>query len=150
MVDIEVEFRRILSALDAAAIEYAVVGGFAVAIWGAPRATTDIDLLVREEDIDAILAVARALQFVSHAAPRTFPDGMRLRRVTRLEGEEMLTLDFLLVDENLEAAWNSRVLIETDVGPVRVVSRDALLQMKVAAGRPQDVADVARLSEMDR
>ncbi len=42
-LDLEVEFRELIRALEAATIDYAVVGGFAVAIWGAPRATTEID-----------------------------------------------------------------------------------------------------------
>lgn len=56
-MDIEVVFRGILGALEEAGIEYAVVGAFAVAIWGAPRATTDIDLLLTP----AIRAVERDL-----------------------------------------------------------------------------------------
>jgi hypothetical protein len=149
-LDLEVEFRALVQALEAAALDYAVVGGFAVAIWGAPRATTDIDLLVRPEDVDAVIAVARHRGFAFDALPMKFRDGLEIRRITRVEGDELLTLDLLLVNENLASVWESRRTVETDAGPVSVISREALLQMKAAAGRPQDIGDIQRLTEIDR
>lgn len=149
-MDIEQEFRTIIGALEAASIDYAVVGAFAVAIWGAPRATTDIDLLVERKDVDRVIGLARTCGFAFEALPITFPDGMELRRVTRIEGEEVLTLDLLPVGPNLMSAWDSRTVVQTEAGAVKVVSRSALIGMKVAAGRPQDVADIQRLTEMDR
>ena len=131
-------------------LPYAVGGGFAVAIWGAPRATTDIDILVRAEDVDAILALASGLGFTFIALPMRFDDGMELRRATRLEGGQALTLDLLLVNANLLPVWTSRAEVLTGEGPVSVISRAALIQMKLLAGRPQDLGDVARLTEMDR
>jgi hypothetical protein len=47
------QLATIVRALDRAQIEYALVGGLAVAVWGAPRATQDIDLLVRPESVEA-------------------------------------------------------------------------------------------------
>jgi hypothetical protein len=46
------ELREVLAALDEAGVEYAPVGALAVAVWGAPRATKDIDLLVQKHDVD--------------------------------------------------------------------------------------------------
>ncbi len=139
-----------IGALEVAQVEYAVVGAFAVAIWGAPRATTDIDLLVQPEDVESVLGVARSLGFAFEAFPMKFRDGAELRRITRIESGEMLTLDLLLVDSNLEPAWASRLTVATEAGPVKVVSREALLRMKAAAGRPQDIGDIERLMEIDR
>ncbi len=149
-MDIEVEFRGIIQALEDASLDYAVVGGFAVAIWGAPRATTDIDLLIKSDDLDKVIDLAKSLGFIYDAIPMKFADGMELWRVTRLEEEQMLTLDLLLVNANLLSVWESRLTILTEAGPVKVVSRDALLRMKAASGRPQDLADIARLTEIDR
>jgi hypothetical protein len=51
-----------------------------------------------------------------------------------------------------EEAWASRVLGELEGRTVGFIGRTALLKNKSAAGRPQDVADVARLrrTESDR
>lgn len=144
------QLSMIVRALDEAGIEYALVGGLAVAVWGAPRATQDIDLLIRPESVDAVLARVEPLGFRFAALPMTFSDGMRLQRVSKIEDGALLALDLLLVDDNLEPAWRSRQRMSLRDAPIWVISREALIQMKVAAGRSQDARDVEKLEELDR
>lgn len=60
MERVEERLRRTVSILESAAVPYAVVGGNAVRIWvaqvdpGAVRATNDVDVLIREEDLERI------------------------------------------------------------------------------------------------
>ncbi|MCH7813552.1 MAG: nucleotidyltransferase family protein [Planctomycetes bacterium] len=69
---VEKRLRRTTAALDAAGIEYAVIGGNAVAAWvgrvdpGATRATKDVDLLVRRADVDDVAQVMADLGFTRH------------------------------------------------------------------------------------
>ena len=84
------------------------------------------------------------------ALPMKFSDGMQLQRVTRIEEGDAVTLDLILVDDNLDPVWATRTPISTRTGSIRVISRDALIAMKLAAGRTRDIADVERLREMDR
>lgn len=44
----------------------------------------------------------------------------------------------------------SRIALPTERGIVRVVYREVLICMKVVSNRPQDIADVQRLTEADR
>lgn len=66
---VQQRLRRVTAALDAAGIRYAVVGGNAVAAWvgrvdsGATRATRDVDILARREDLPRITAAITALGF---------------------------------------------------------------------------------------
>ena len=76
-----------------------------------------------------------------------FSNGTLVRRVSKFEGAEFVTLDFLVVDENSRPAWETRMKVPTAQGPVSVVSRQGLVGMKIAAGRDRDLADVARLRE---
>ena len=140
----------LLTDLERRGIPYAVAGAVALAIHGVPLATTDLDLLVPPRDLDAVLGVARARQFGIDALPMKFSDGMEVRRVTKVEGAEMLTLDLLLVNPNLEPVWTSRERILTERGEFWVVSRQGLIQMKAWAGREQDLADIVHLQELDR
>jgi hypothetical protein len=149
-LDLFEEGAGLLGDLERQGIPYAVAGAVALAIHGVPRATTDIDLLVQPHDLDAVLAVARARRFGIEALLMKFSDGMEVRRVTKTEGAEMLTLDLLLVNQNLEPVWSSRERVLTERGEVWVVSRDGLIQMKAWAGREQDLADIRRLRELDR
>jgi hypothetical protein len=148
-LDLFDELKALIRALDANAVDHAVIGALAVAIHGAPRATTDIDLLIDEANLERGLAVARELGF-TEAAPMKFRDGTEMRRASKIRGGDTLTLDFMLVTESLQAAWQSRQRLETEFGPLTVVTREALIAMKVAAGRPRDLGDVASLEEQDR
>jgi hypothetical protein len=149
-LDLDTEFRSIIEALEREDIDYAVVGALALAIHGAPRATSDIDLLVLPDELDRILEVVEQLGYDMRALPMKFSDGMQLQRVTRIEEGDAVTLDLILVDDNLDPVWATRTPISTRTGSIRVISRDALIAMKLAAGRTRDIADVERLREMDR
>ncbi len=144
------ELVQLCAALDRANVDYALAGGLAVAVWGVPRATKDIDLLVEPSRVDAAKAAALALGFNLAAGPIRFRDGMSIERVSRVRDGALLTIDFMLVDENLSAAWSSRKRLPAFGSSLSVVSRDALISMKLAAARPQDLADVEKLREVDR
>ncbi len=147
------EFQHLVTALEKEEIDYAVAGALALALHGAPRATTDIDLLVLSASVDQVVDLAKAQGFLFEALPIRFQDGMEIRRVTKIADEEpheTLTLDLLLVNPNLESVWESRQRLEADFGRVWVVSRDDLIRMKTWAGRDQDLADIRRLEDLDR
>ena len=145
------ELRSVLEALNQAGVEYALVGGLAVAVWGAPRATKDIDLLVRSENLPEALVAVRARGFTLEALPFVFKDGTTLHRVSKVaKSGDLLTVDFMVVDRNLEAAWASRTHLALADQEVVVISREALIAMKALAARPQDIADIQNLNESDR
>lgn len=149
-LDLYEELNALLAALAAEQVPYAVAGAVALAIHGAPRATTDIDLLVPPQEVERAQAVARGRGFTLEALPMRFADGMEVRRSSKVAGEETLTLDLLLVDANLQEVWRTRERLTTEQGEVWVVSRDGLIRMKTWASREQDLADIRRLQELDR
>jgi hypothetical protein len=144
------ELVALVAELDASKVEYALVGGLAVAVWGAPRATKDIDLLILAGSVTAAKEAAARRGFTLSAGPLRFRDGVSIERVSRVRDGELLTVDFMVVNPNLEAAWQSRTRLASAQGAVCVISREALIQMKLVAGRSQDVADVERLRDIDR
>jgi len=144
------ELCSVLTALDQAGVEYALVGGLAVAVWGAPRATKDIDLLVRSDRLAKALAAVRTCGFALEALPFEFKDGTTLQRVSKVEGGDLMTVDFILVDRNLETTWESRIRLPFADRDVFVISREALMAMKALAARPQDIVDIQNLREIDR
>lgn len=68
--DVERLLKRSTQALDAAGIAYAVIGGNAVASWvavvdpGATRATKDVDLLLRRDDLDRAEKALSSVGFI--------------------------------------------------------------------------------------
>ena len=144
------ELMALVAELDAAGVEYALIGGLAVAVWGVPRATKDIDLLVLPDAVERAKAAAARLGFVLAAGPLRFRDGVSIERVSRVREGALLTVDFMLVSDGLGAAWASRTQLQAAKRSLTVVSRDALIAMKLAAARPQDIADVEKLRDIDR
>ena len=57
------ELTALVDALASANVDYALCGAVALAVYGAPRATQDIDVLVRPEDVARVREVARGLGF---------------------------------------------------------------------------------------
>jgi hypothetical protein len=150
-VTIYEELRGVLEALEAANVEHALIGALAVAVWGAPRATKDIDLLIRREDLPAALASVAGRGFTLAALPLEFKDGTEVRRINKVDADgNLMTLDFMIVDQNLEQPWASRVRLPFADSQVTVVSRDALIGMKARAARPQDIMDIQNLKDIDR
>jgi hypothetical protein len=145
------EFQAVLAALDGAAVDYALIGGLAVAVWGAPRATKDMDFLVRAEDREKAMAALHPCGFTLAALPFEFKDGTTLQRVSKVDATgDLMTVDLMLVDQRLEPAWNSRQRLSFGEREVSVVSRAALIDLKARAGRPQDLMDIQNLQEGDR
>jgi hypothetical protein len=149
-IDLQVELQELISVLAGKDFQYALAGALALAVHGVPRATSDIDLLIRSEDLDAIKDAVASIGFTLPSLPMTFSDGMSVQRISKVEQGEALSLDLILVNADLEPIWTSRQQLATDQGTLWVISRDALIQMKLAAGRTRDIADVESLRELDR
>jgi hypothetical protein len=145
-LDLRAELDALTRSLDAAGIPYAVCGALALAIHGHPRATKDIDLLIPPDKIAAAKAVARVHGFTIEALPMVFSSsGITVHRTSRLLGTQILTLDLLEAAGPLAPVWDARERHATAHGSIWVVSRQGLVTMKLAAGRPQDLADLAKL-----
>ena len=136
--------------MDAAGLEYALCGGLALAVYGAPRATRDIDLLVSREQVDAVRALAREQGYTFTALPMTLSSGIQLWRVTRLVGAHPLMLDLLVLPEGLTEVFDQRVRLPVEGGSLQVVTLEGLVVLKTTSGRPQDLVDIQRLMELER
>ena len=141
------EFKCVTEALNSAGIEYAVCGGWAMAIHGLPRATLDIDLLILADDLKKVLPVVEKLGYDVEGLPLHFD--IEIRRVSKIipELKQLITLDLLLVDDAIRDVWETRQQQTWDEGIASVVSKDGLIKMKLLAGRKQDLADIEKLRE---
>jgi hypothetical protein len=142
------EFKLITQALNDAGIDYAVCGGWAMAIHGLPRATIDIDLLILGEDLERAWELARQHGYDVEGLPLHF-GAIEIRRISKVheESKRLYTLDFLLVTDALQEIWSGRQEIAWDDGVTWVVSRDGLIGLKRISGRDQDLVDIRRLEE---
>lgn len=140
------ELQLLVSAFNDAGIEYALCGGLAMAAHGFVRATLDIDFLIRPESLDDAYDVAGKNGFDIRGLDISFKvRAVEIRRVSKIVGEDVLSLDLLLVTPHVEDIWETKEQIDFLDRKLTVVSRDGLIRMKALAGRPQDLADIQRL-----
>jgi len=137
-----------LSALSGAGADYLVVGAYALAAHGLPRATGDIDLWVRPTPPNATRVVAALRHFGAPMGDLTESDLVTPGTVFQI-GVEPQRIDILTSIEGVEFddAWSARYVTRLENLDVPVLARHHLIRNKKAVGRPQDLADVARLED---
>jgi hypothetical protein len=146
------EFVNFTETLNRQNIDYAICGGWAMAIHGLPRATVDIDLLILADDLDKVWKTAQNLGYDVEGLPLHFHDGkIEIRRISKIdkESKRLFTIDFLLVTEALEKVWENREQIEWEDGKTWTVSREGLILLKNISGREQDLLDIKKLRELE-
>jgi hypothetical protein len=151
MLDLAAEFEAVIVTLAEHSVDYALCGGLAMAVYGYPRATMDIDLLIRPEDEERVYSAVEPLGFRIRAKPMHFDRGkMEIRRISKIDPSgDILMLDLLLVTSASEDVWNDRKRIESDFGPVVVVSRQGLIKLKSGRMSGIDQDDIGKLRDED-
>jgi hypothetical protein len=142
-------FKELLSIFNAQKVKYLIVGGYAVSFHAQPRATQDIDLLIKP-DADNARAVYAALgKFGAPLDGLTAGDFIERDKFFRM-GRAPVIVDILpeIKGIDFDRAWQNRVeaVIDPQSGlTASFISSKDLIAAKLAAGRPQDLADVAAL-----
>lgn len=140
------DFRDILSAFNAASVRYLVVGAYAVAAHGIPRATGDIDLWIEPTPVNAVRVVSALESFGAPLEGLTSSDFSIPGQVIQI-GVAPRRVDILTSIDGVEfsEAELSRMVYRVDDLSVPFLSKSHLVANKRATGRPQDLADVERL-----
>lgn len=140
------DMKDLLRILNAHAVKYLVVGGYAYGVHMEPRATKDMDLFIRadEENSKAIFhALAEFGVPLEGLSPNDFKDGTIFQMGQPPERVNILQkIDGISFDE----AWEHRIegVIDGEI-PTSVISKDDLIRNKLASGRDQDILDVKKL-----
>jgi hypothetical protein len=133
--------RRTVKNLDKARIPYALVGGMAVNLHGHRRTTDDVDILITAEGL---------AEFRKRFVPKHYQVNSRLpRRFTDRKND--VTIDFLVTGlypgsgRPGPIAYPDPTAASETKEELRVIDLAPLLQLKLAARRHQDFADVVSL-----
>ncbi len=137
---------RISRALESSSISHVFIGGIAMAAWGKPRTTIDIDLLVLGPEskpaavIDALGAQGFEIETDIHR--EVMMAGFRLRRAYERSYASSVAVDVLLSSNPVVADIIQRSCVRKigDI-PISVPSAEDFIVLKLQAGRMQDLAD---------
>lgn len=146
-MELDQDFNQFVALLATHDVRYMIVGGYALAAHGLPRATGDLDAWIWADPINAqrLLSALDEFGFGGvgiEEADLTSPDRViqlgyppyRIDLVTQISGVEF------------ETAWARHIEVILDGVKVPFIAREDLIINKRATGRPQVIADVLRLT----
>jgi len=127
-------------------IEYLIVGGYAVAFHGAPRATGDIDILIRPEH-EQVVRLLSAIERFGFPTADVTPDYLLVHSKILQLGRVPVQIHIMtsITGVPWNQAWDSRQQGVYGGVPVFFIGLSTLLTNKTAAARPKDVADIKAL-----
>ncbi len=138
------DFKDFIKFLNDHNVRYLLVGGWAVGIYGNPRATKDIDFLIATDD-DNIGKLLDALKaFKAPAVDKSvFTDKGNVFRM----GSSPIQIDIINEATGIvfEECYDRRNIIHADDVQIPVISREDLIKNKRACGRYRDLADIESL-----
>lgn len=136
--------------LDREAIPYAMTGGLALAFWGYPRTTTDIDLivLVDQSPHDFWKAGVPNL-FLLEPDELTFPHMKVWRALMPASSPNTVVVDLIRVDSSWSAVMMSRRIKATLLGAsIYICSAEDIILLKLFSAREKDKEDIRTLVQI--
>ena len=123
--------------------KYAIVGAIASNLWGVPRFTKDIEVLVAlsEKVLEKILIVANSFNFGVKRVPETDPDLIRFFK----QGVEFVDIIIAKELDYFETVLDRAVTVESPYGNLKFASAEDIIILKLIAGRLIDMADIERI-----
>ena len=148
---------KLVKALEKSEVEYAIVGGVALALHGAPRGTVDIDFVIRhtEKGFIAVEAALKNLGFLPRL-PVTAKEIFYFKK-EYIQKRNLIAWSFYNPVNPVEVI---DIILTHDLSALKstpknlnhlklhVVAIEDLIKMKQLSGRPQDLEDIKMLKKL--
>ncbi len=140
------DFKEFLKLLNSNHVEYLLIGGYAVGIYGYIRATNDLDIWVNISQQNAAKIEKALREFGFSPAALTLDLFLARNNVIRM-GLPPIRIEILTTISGVEfePCYGEREMIQIEEIPVPVISLTRLKQNKTASGRAKDLADLENL-----
>ena len=142
-----VDFKEFIQCLNNHKVKYLLVGGWAVGVYGNPRATKDIDFLIAV-DSKNIEQLQKTLQ--EFGAPTVKNEIFKEKGNVFRMGSSPIQIDIINHADGISVAdcYPRRKIINIDGIDISVISRADLIINKNSSGRLRDLADVEYLKDI--
>jgi predicted nucleotidyltransferase len=143
------DYKDILLCLKKQNVKFILVGAYAMAAHGYPRATGDIDIWVKADDENAKLVKRALVEFGAPVLNVSENDLAYSGNVLQI-GVAPCRVDILTAIDGVEFddAWLNKKNVEVDGINIYVISLDDLIKNKSATGREKDKVDVSELNKI--
>jgi hypothetical protein len=145
-INLPPDFKEFLQLLSAHQVEYLLIGGYAVAYHGYPRATADMDIWIalHPQNAEKVVAALKAFGFdLPELSPALF---LKEGQIIRM-GVPPLRIEIAtsISGVHFEECYVARVIDILDEVEVNLISLPHLKVNKKAAGRHKDLDDLENL-----
>lgn len=146
-LELNEDFKELLSLLNSNNVRYLLIGGYAVNIHGHPRLTNDLDIVIAPDsgNVEKCLEALRDFGFGEGLSKAVFS---KPKSVVRM-GVEPVKIEILnyLEGVDFESAYARREIRPVEDIEFCLISLTDLLTNKRAVGRPQDLVDADELEK---
>lgn len=147
-MEIQQDFKELLALFNAHKVDYIIVGAYALAYHGAPRATGDIDILVRPDTQNA-QSILKALKEFGFASLNLKVKDFAVQDKVIQLGVAPVRID--IVTSITGVSWEEAIAgrekgFYGDI-PVQYLGRKQFIANKRAIGRKKDIADLEAIGE---
>ena len=149
-MDYFASFNKVFSALGKHDVDYILIGGYAVALYGVPRVTNDIDIFVKpEEENYRKLRLALKDVFKDESIDEIKLSDKDHYSVTRYGTPEGYAIDILIKLGDLFDYFNIEFHeTEVDGTKIKIANLDYLIKLKESTFRQIDKEDVYYLKKL--
>jgi hypothetical protein len=140
------DFKEFLRLLNAHRVDYLLVGGYAVAYHGYPRATADMDIWVAIHPENAQRAVTALKEFGFHPPELSLDLFLKEGQIIRM-GVPPVRIELLtsISGVRFQECFAARILASVDGMDIPVIDLEHLKANKKAAARHKDLNDLENL-----
>jgi hypothetical protein len=145
-MELHSDFKEFLQLLNEFSVDYLVVGAHALALYGSPRNTGDLDIWISDTPENAAKVVTALEAFGLGSLKLAIVDFTGPGKVVQL-GVTPVRIDLMtsISGVDWQAAAASSEKMQLAGIPIQVVSRQSLIANKLATGRHKDLADIEAL-----
>jgi hypothetical protein len=146
MMAANADFKDLFSIFNEEKVEYLVVGAHAVIFYAEPRYTKDLDLWVNATVDNAAKVYQALVRFGAPLRNISVDDFCKEDMIYQI-GVEPNRIDIIMGISGVcfKDAWVCRVESRYAGVAINIMGKENLISSKEAAGRPQDLLDLARL-----
>ncbi|OGO62370.1 MAG: hypothetical protein A2032_05735 [Chloroflexi bacterium RBG_19FT_COMBO_49_13] len=136
------QLQTVFASLQSLKVKYLVIGGIAAVLYGVPRATFDLDLLIEASAGNARHLLDAFLEAGLGTASLTTPEELISHEITIFRDRVRIDVQTKTPGLVFSDAWKRREKMEYRGQVFWVISKGDLITSKLAAGRKIDQEDV--------
>lgn len=142
------DFIEFIETLNGNRVEFVIIGGIALAFYGYPRFTGDLDIWIRpsSENVEkAFKAIEDFFGTGLNSAPGDFLKGHHMISL----GEEPIKIELHIKLDGVaeDEIWNLKAKGTFGTEDVYYIGKETFIKNKRAVGRDQDLVDIGKIQD---